>query len=78
MLNTQKHKITVTVQEGLVQIAVISSVMRKMNNEETLTTVTNEKKFLEIKDGMVLLNDLFTKRMVEKIAEMIEQNTESL
>ena len=78
MLDTQNHKITVTVQEGLVQIAVISSVMRKMNNEETLTTVTNEKKFLEIKDGMVLLNDLFTKRMVEKIAEMIEQNTDSL
>ena len=78
MLDTQNHKITVTVQEGLVQIAVISSVMRKMNNEETLTTVTNEKKYLEIKDGMVLLNDLFTKRMVEKIAEMIEQNNESL
>ncbi len=78
MLDTQNHKITVTVQEGLVKIAVISSVMRKMNNEETLTTVTNEKKYLEIKDGMVLLNDLFTKRMVEKIAEMIEQNNESL
>ena len=78
MLDTQNHKITVTVQEGLVQIAVISSMMRKMNNEETLTTVTNEKKFLEIKDGMVLLNDLFTKRMVNKIAEMIEQNAESL
>ncbi len=78
MLDIRNHKITVAVQECLVQIAVISSVMRKKNNEETLTKVINEKKFLEIKDGMVLLNDLFTKRMVNKIAEMIEQNTESL
>ena len=78
MVDAQKHKITVTIQEGLVQIKVISSALRNTNDEEILASVSNEKKILQIKDGEILLNDLFSEHMVDKITEMIEQNNESL